>query len=629
MAPFPRALVLAAVGASLLAAGPTARAQAGGPSIRGYDVEIGVQRDGSILVVERIAYDFDGLARHGIFRDIPVRLPYSDRYDRVYMLDDLSVTGSPGTPAGYKIEHQGSTLLIRSVDPKKLISGSHLYTITYRVRGALNGFSDHDELYWNAIGTLWDVPIARAVVRVTAPAPIGRVACFSGPSRSSLPCDRDALDGSSATFTQASLGPMDGLTVVVGFRRGAVPSPKPILKERWSFGRAFAVRPVTAGVAAILLLLLLAGLGRLIWAVGRDRRYLGSPVDVAYGSRDGREQTVPLMERAAIVVEFAPPDGMRPGQVGTLIDEVANPLDVTATIVDLAVRGYLRIEEIPKEGWFGRPDWRLVKLKAGADLLPYERILFDGLFGAVDEDEASGDDHPDDVETAATALPTGGLVADPLATVKLSDLKRHFATRLARVEEALYDDAVGRGWFAARPDKVRRRWTLLGLGGLAAGIVLVWLVAARTHLVLVPIPIVIGGVLLLAAAHRMPRRTPKGTGLRRRVLGFRMYIETAEVREAQFAERENLFSRYLPFAIVFGCTQKWAKAFAGLDLEAATAGAWYVGAYPFTVAALASSIDGFTVNTAGTIAASASSGSSGFGGGGVGGGGGGGGGGSW
>src|SRR5712691_7303432 len=90
MAPFPRALVLAAVGASLLAAGPTARAQAGGPSIRGYDVEIGVQRDGSILVVERIAYDFDGLARHGIFRDIPVRLPYSDRYDRVYVLDVLS-----------------------------------------------------------------------------------------------------------------------------------------------------------------------------------------------------------------------------------------------------------------------------------------------------------------------------------------------------------------------------------------------------------------------------------------------------------------------------------------------------------------------------------------------------------
>ena len=99
MAPFPRAVVLAAVGAALLGAGPTARAQAGGPSIRGYDVEIGVERDGSILVVERIAYDFGGLARHGIFRDIPVRLPYSDRYDRVYLLDDLSVTGSPGTPA--------------------------------------------------------------------------------------------------------------------------------------------------------------------------------------------------------------------------------------------------------------------------------------------------------------------------------------------------------------------------------------------------------------------------------------------------------------------------------------------------------------------------------------------------
>ena len=66
---------------------------------------------------------------------------------------------------------------------------------------------------------------------------------------------------------------------------------------------------------------------------------------------------------------------------GTIIDEQANTLDVTATIVDLAVRGYLTIEEIPKEGWFGKPDWTLHRTdKADDDLLTYERTLLTGLF---------------------------------------------------------------------------------------------------------------------------------------------------------------------------------------------------------------------------------------------------------
>ena len=50
--------------------------------------------------------------------------------------------------------------------------------------------------------------------------------------------------------------------------------------------------------------------------------------------------------------------------MGLLVDERADTLDVTATIIDLAVRGYLSIEEVPKTGWFGRRDWRLTRLKS-------------------------------------------------------------------------------------------------------------------------------------------------------------------------------------------------------------------------------------------------------------------------
>ena len=157
-------------------------------------------------------------------------------------------------------------------------------------------------------------------------------------------------------------------------------------------------------------------------------------------------------------------------------------------------------------------------------------------------------------------------------------------------------------------------------------------VAAWTHLGLVAAAIPLAGLVFIRTAHLMPRRTPAGTGMVRRVFGFRTYIETAEKREAQFQERENIFSQYLPFAIVFGCTDKWARAFSHLGDEPSTS-YWYVSSHPFTVGEFTSSIEHFSTFTSGTItsvASSSSSGSSGFGGGGSsGGGGGGGGGGSW
>ncbi len=126
----------------------------------------------------------------------------------------------------------------------------------------------------------------------------------------------------------------------------------------------------------------------------------------------GDEKAVPMFERTETPVEFEPPDKILPGQLGTLIDEAANPLDVTATIVDLAVRNHLRIEEIPKEGLFGKPDWKFVKLADGkGKLKPYEQELYEGIFEEGDQ-------------------------------VPLSDLKNNFAAKLHLVQGKLYDDAV-------------------------------------------------------------------------------------------------------------------------------------------------------------------------------------------
>ena len=319
--------------------------------------------------------------------------------------------------------------------------------------------------------------------------------------------------GTSARFTQGRLFPYEALTIVVGIEKGAVTVAPPILEERWSVGRAFRVTGPTVTASGLVLLLGCGLFGYAVWTRGRDRRYQGSQVDQVMGNPHGGTQRVPIGEGDdAAPVEFGPPEGIRPGQVGTLVDERANTLDVSATIVDLAVRGYLMIQEIPKEGLFGKPDWRLVRLEAPAEaLMPYERLLLDGLF------RDGGD-------------------------VTLSSLRTTFAERLQKVEDSLYSDAKQQGWFTARPDKVRGRWALGGLGltGVAIGIAVA--LAMFTGLGLIGVALVLVGLLFLFGAGRMPARTAKGTAMLRRVRGYRQVIETADRYFAQWAEQENVFA---------------------------------------------------------------------------------------
>ena len=608
-----RARHTAAVVTLLLLVAPwsvgAASAQGLGERIRSYDIDLTVEGDGDLLVVETIEYDFGGAARRGIQRFVPVRFAYEpdDRYERVYPIDVVDVDTSPGTPGETQVSTESDNLLVRIGDPNRTITGRHTYRITYRVTGALNGFDDHDELFWNVVGDQWAVPIDQASVTATMPGDVTQVACFAGPTGSRLPCDESASTGATATFAHGSLLPQESMTIVVGFPTGIVPTPEPVLDERWTPARAFALTPVTGMASGAMAVAGVGAVAALGWRHGRDRRYVGGEVDIAFGNDSGRHEPVPLGGGTPSPVEFAPPDGLRPGQVGTLVDEVAHPLDVTATIVDLAVRGHLRIEEVEQAGWFGQGDWLLRALDRPLDdLHDYERTLYAAIFAEGPE-------------------------------VLLSDLKGRFAAHLAQVQSELYDDAVAQGWFVTRPDHVRALWVGIGVAVLVAGIVLTGLAAAFTTFGLVPLPLVLAGLLLVVFAGRMPHRTPRGTGVLRRALGFRVFIEESEKERARFAERANLFSEYLPYAIVFGATEKWARAFAGLDGALPDTGGWYVGhhgGFGLNYLAFSGAMGSFTTTTAGTIASSpptsGTSGFSGFGGGGFsGGGGGGGGGGSW
>lgn len=588
---------------------PAASGQTAGESITRFDSRVVLGSDGTLTISETITYDFASNPHHGIERFVPVRFAYDEKkkgYDRLTPLVPVSVTSDADTPSQYTAKMTGNNEVLRIGDPNRTISGSHTYVITYKLLRALNHFpaqgaqKPHDELNLNITGNGWTVPIDEASAIVTVPGPVQQVACFAGPALSRLPCQQSSRAESSPTFSQRGLGPGEGLTVVLGLPAGVVsPTPTPQLEKRWTPQDAFAVRPDTVLPAAGLAAVALGGFAFLVTRVGRDRRYTGSATDIAFGNAEGTSERAPMRDPDPIPVEFVPPDGIRPGQVGTLIDEKANTLDVTATIIDLAVRGYLRITEIPKEGWLGHADWQLDSLKPGSDLKPYENTLLTAIFAAG-------------------------------PSVKMSELQNHFATHLKAVENELYDDLLTNGWYRHRPDRTRAGAGCLAALVLVAGIALTVVLAAFTSYALIGVPFVLLGILLIFANRAFPARTAKGYATLRRVKGFKTFIDESEKERARFAEQQNLFSEYLPYAVVFGAVDKWARAFAGLNGELPATN-WYVSPYAFNAFTFGGAMNNFTVSTAGTISSvPASSGGSGFGGGGFSGGGmGGGGGGSW
>jgi uncharacterized membrane protein len=552
-----------------------------GWTITSFDAQIEIQSDGRLLITETIDVDFASLQKHGIFRDIPIKYswPAEPRKLRVYELQVLSVTDAQGRPWKYETQ-SGGTVRIQIGDADKTVSGRQQYRISYLVRGALNAFADHDELFWNVTGGDWTVPILRSSATVKAPAAFSQTTCFIGLAGSAERCSGVTATGQAAQFTTGrALTPGQQLTIVAALPKGVVAEPRPILQDQpRELEQFFELTPAWLALAVFVSLGGLALVARRWYTSGRDDR-----------------------ERETIVPEFGPPDKLRPAQVGLLMDERADTLDVTATIVDLAVRGYLVITEIPKAGILGARDWLLTrKPNDDTKLQPYERTILDGLF-------ASGGE------------------------VRLSALRRHFYTTLAKAQSELYKDAVARGWFPADPSRVRATYAAVGVACVVIAGMITAALGALAGGGLVGIAAGVPAVALIAVAPVMPRKTRQGAELFRRSRGFERYMQVAEKDRQAFAEKEQIFAEYLPFAIVFRCVERWARAFEGIDLKEATSG-WYAGSLnTFTAMNMSRDLSSFSEQISTAIASTpGGSGSSGFsGGGGSGGGGGGGGGGSW
>jgi hypothetical protein len=566
-----------------------AEAQADQIVIRSFDARYVIATDGSFTVVEDLTVDFGLEQRHGIFRTIPVEYGVDGNSKRVIKISKIAVDDGR-TNVQSKTSKNGQDLEIRIGDPGRLVSGRQRYLIRYKVAGGLNAFSDHDELYWNVTGLAWPFPIERASLSVETPGgAIQKVTCYQGPYGSTAPCDSSST-GSTALFSATQALPISqGLTIVVALNKGVVAVKAPLLvplkqttesKARGFFTRGRLAVPLT-GVTGVALLV---GLAWEWWRRGRDR-WFG---DNYYLTQEPRETTKPLFAHETVPVQYQPPDvpatrrRLRPAEIGLLLDEKADTLDVSATIVDLAVWGHLRIEELPKGD--GDPDYMLTEVRsADNDLLSYERMLLRVLFAA-----------PGPVYMTGSGVPEPPVHAEKGgASVKLSDLRGVFWQQLHSVKTELYSNAVTAKFFPNNPELVRDSAVRTGLSLFALSLLGMIVLGIAFGAALVALPLLAGGLVLLFLAGTMPRRSGLGREMYRRSLGFRQFMLTAQKDYQKFLEEKGVFDKYLPYAIVFHCVKKWSETFAALGI-AGVQPSWYVASGALTAPAFAYNIGYFS-----------------------------------
>lgn len=526
-----------------------------------------------LIFEETIEYDFGDASRHGIYRDIP------EVYDRDggsynYHLDILGVWRD-NNPEPYEVSRSGGNVDIKIGDADKTITGPHTYAIRYATDRALNFFEDHSELYWNAVGNGWQVPIEKASIEFNyldeiKPESV-RTDCFTGPYGSTeRDCEMATTTAGSRFEATRVLQPYEGMTVVWGFSGGKdFPAPTTWDKVKMLLADNFAL---------FLPFIVFAIMFWRWWTKGKDAKL------------------------NTIIPEYEPPRGFTPAIIGAAMTTGSVPdRTVTATIIDLARRGFLKIKFGEKKGLFGTSQtFTFVRQKQGENigLQDYEQTIFSGLFKG--GDEQSVDDLKD------------GKFYSTVATFKSQVTKQIDAKKL----------------FDRNPALVRGSYIGAGIAfGFMANFFL-------TSNFLGFACAIASGVIIAVFGWVMPRRTPEGTQVLTDIEGFKWFLSVTEKDRMDFhnaPERTpEQFQELLPYAIVFGVENKWAAQFASMNIPPPD---WATGnVSTMNVVMLASSLN--SLHSSASAAAfsppsSAGGGGSGFSGGGSGGGGGGGGGGSW
>ena len=470
-----------------------------------FNSDIVVMQDGWIEVTETIRVRAEGKRiRRGIYRDLPTE--YFDRLGNRYEVDlqPLAVLRNDRSePFHTRPDRNGLRTYFGRSD-RFIEAGVHTYTFRYRASRMLGFFETHDELFWNVTGNDWAFPIDETTASVklgfeVAPADI-EVTAYTGPWGSKSQDYRASVSADAVAHFRSNepLPPLHGLTVVVMWPKGHVVEPSWLQRVGWLL-KDNANLLIMIGGYIVLLAYYIP-----VW-----RRYGKDP------------------EEGVLVTRYEPPDGFSPASLRYIRQMYYDNKVMTAAILNLAVKGYLRINDLGSEQ-------TLFDLQPGGDAPPLaagERELYEALFEEGRRVVLEQDNH--------------ALLGSARSTHKESlveDYRQHYF----RTNALLNVPAIL----------------------IAATSVVVALAAGGRP----SVPVLVAGAVVVLTvvffAIVMKRPTIRGRKVLDEMLGFRDYLEIAEKDEMNLRnppeKTPQLFEAYLPFALALGVEQDWAEKFASV-----------------------------------------------------------------
>lgn len=548
--------------------------------------DVTVAQDGTLHVVETIRLRSEGEAiQRGILRDFPTR--YEGRHGRQVTVGfEVEEVLRDGQPETWSTEPLSNGVQVRIGRAEVLLPpGEHIYAIRYRTTRQIRFFEGYDELYWNATGNEWTFPIDAAEARIRLPraAAFGDRAFYTGPQGATAAYARvfEEKPGEIAFRTTAPLDRKEGLTVAVAWPKGIVRAPSEAEQAEWWLR--------DNGPLAVGLLGLLGVLSYYFHAWRKAGR----------GPRPG-----------TIVPIFSPPDGLSPAAIRYVSEMGADTRTLAAAIVDLGVRGRLRLVEGEK-GVFSRAKTTIEKAGSSEGLPAPEMAMMNKLFGG--GDSILMDDKYHATFSGAREALGKGLATEHDGSLFVRNwswsLRGLFLTLAAMwLAAATVLAAGGDGpwvalsgiammgvalmlyrWSSPADDAVRIAGKIgaLVVGIVAAGVGVATIGQAlnsgRVLAMLVPLialPVVISAFWWMAAPTR------KGRAVMDRIAGFKQYLSITEEERLQTMhppeKTPELFERYLPYAIALEVENRWAARFESVLAAAATAGqaqtmSWYSG----------------------------------------------------
>lgn len=540
-----------------------------------WKMDYTVNTDGVVHVSETLVWRFgDSSGRHGIKRTLLTREPdgQNSNQDVVYTINNIQVS-SPDAPASFRTDDQATKsspreryLTITIGDANTQITApTATYTLTYDIHGALRTFDDKPEFDWDLLND--QTPeVSNVTATVTVPGGVQNSQCYMGAAQSKDPCTSSTVSNGVSTFTQTTKPEGDILTIGTQMGAGLVSNATPNLqpKAKSPLVTGLQTAGTSAGVTAVLGALYLIWIGRR----RRDERFAGLPPGSVPDSPQSAA-VVPASRHDTIPVRYSPPDVPVP-LGGLLIDGEIGARETSATLVDLAVRGALQLRNDAEQGTTRDPKLYARLVNPAVATQPFEQQLILTLFGRNEVTRPSGLEI--DLSKPGALTDASDELSSSVSDIALGQGLMHHVGPVG-----------GSGVRQSSFSGSRMIWIvvllLLVLFPTSAGIASLLASPAVAIGIGVVVPLIVIG-LVYRYITRRGQRTATGRALTDQVDGFYTYLNTAEADQIRFEEGEDIFSRYLPWAIAFGIADRWAKVcqkLVEMGRLPATAPGWYYG----------------------------------------------------